>query len=142
MKLCWNCIPWHSYTKNHFCGRAPAPAHTHTFSPMQEFLAKDSMDDLVSILTRAKVVNRMLDFMPQSKRTPEEFQAHYKVGVGSHHMRHHFIMRVLLSVSPRAPRCSRRCTGLRTVSWCPRPVTISTEKLCWQEQLRWQGARG
>ena len=39
------------------------------------------MDDLVSILTRAKVVNRLLDFMPQSRRSPEEFQAHFKVCV-------------------------------------------------------------
>eukprot|EP00983_Pelagomonas_calceolata_P034322 1075592-Pelagomonas_calceolata.AAC.6 len=47
----------------------------------QEFLAKDSIDDLVAILTRAKVVNRLMEFMPQSKRTPEEFQAHFKVCV-------------------------------------------------------------
>jgi len=45
---------------------------------LQEFLAKDSIDDLVAILTRAKVVNRLMEFMPQSKRTPEEFQAHFK----------------------------------------------------------------
>lgn len=44
----------------------------------QEFLAKDSLDDLVSILSKAKVADRMLDFMPPSKRTNQDFGEHFK----------------------------------------------------------------
>mmetsp|Transcript_1455 Transcript_1455/g.3202 ORF Transcript_1455/g.3202 Transcript_1455/m.3202 type:complete len:425 (-) Transcript_1455:625-1899(-) len=44
---------------------------------LQEFLAKDSMDDLVTNLTKGKVVNRLLDFFPPSKRNQEDFVQHF-----------------------------------------------------------------
>eukprot|EP00879_Flechtneria_rotunda_P013313 GHRR01013903.1.p1 GENE.GHRR01013903.1~~GHRR01013903.1.p1 ORF type:complete len:267 (+),score=99.02 GHRR01013903.1:688-1488(+) len=43
----------------------------------QVYLAKENLDDLVSILTKARVVNRLLEFMPPSKRTVEDFSAHF-----------------------------------------------------------------
>ncbi|KAJ9522975.1 hypothetical protein QJQ45_023784, partial [Haematococcus lacustris] len=44
----------------------------------QTFLAKDSMDDLVSILTKAKVANQLLDYMPPQKRSLQDFNEHFK----------------------------------------------------------------
>lgn len=43
----------------------------------QEFLAHDSLDDLVTILARAKVSNRLLDYLPSTNRTAEEFERHF-----------------------------------------------------------------
>ncbi|GAX74543.1 hypothetical protein CEUSTIGMA_g1992.t1 [Chlamydomonas eustigma] len=43
----------------------------------QEFLSKDSMDDLVAILTKAKVVTRLMEFFPPQRRSPEEFDRHF-----------------------------------------------------------------
>lgn len=37
------------------------------------------MDDLVGHLSKGKVANRLLDFMPPSKRTVAEFNDHFKV---------------------------------------------------------------
>lgn len=51
----------------------------------QEFLAKDSMDELVSVLIKAKVADRLLDFMPPQKRTTSEFNEHFKVRGVEHH---------------------------------------------------------
>ena len=45
------------------------------------FLAKDSgsnLDDLVVMLSKARVVDRLLDFMPPSKRSSADFAAHFK----------------------------------------------------------------
>ncbi|PNW82888.1 hypothetical protein CHLRE_06g298350v5 [Chlamydomonas reinhardtii] len=40
----------------------------------QEFLAKDTtLDDLVSILAKANIANRLMDFAPPNKRTPHEY---------------------------------------------------------------------
>ncbi|MEW5300680.1 MAG: hypothetical protein WDW36_003594 [Sanguina aurantia] len=44
----------------------------------QEYLVKDSLDDLVSILTKGKVVNRLLELCPPNRRTTAEFTAHFK----------------------------------------------------------------
>lgn len=49
---------------------------------------KETLDDLVTLLTKARVVNRLLDFMPPSKRSAEDFKAHFRwsgqgVGGGS-----------------------------------------------------------
>ncbi|KXZ51094.1 hypothetical protein GPECTOR_14g77 [Gonium pectorale] len=41
----------------------------------QEFLAKDSLDDLVSILTKAHIANRLADFAPPNKRAPADLHA-------------------------------------------------------------------
>lgn len=44
----------------------------------QEFLAKDSIDDLVSVLSKARVVDRLLEFFPPQSRTPQDFNKHFK----------------------------------------------------------------
>lgn len=46
----------------------------------QEYIAIDGIgvDDLVSVLTRAKVAHRMLEFMPQLQRSYEEFDKHFE----------------------------------------------------------------
>lgn len=41
----------------------------------QEFLVKDSIDDLVGLLTKANVANRLTDFAPPNKRASPEFHA-------------------------------------------------------------------
>ncbi len=43
----------------------------------QVFLSKDSLDDLVTLLTKARVVDRLLEFMPPSKRSSEAFKDHF-----------------------------------------------------------------
>jgi hypothetical protein len=42
------------------------------------FLQKENLDDLVALLTKARVVNKLLDFMPPSKRTMEDFNTHFR----------------------------------------------------------------
>ena len=42
-----------------------------------EFLAKDTIEDLVTILTKAKVVDRLFDFFPPEQRTAEHFNTHF-----------------------------------------------------------------
>ncbi len=44
-------------------------------SPPQEYLSKDSLEDLVSMLSKAHVAHRLLDFAPPTKRTPAELHA-------------------------------------------------------------------
>lgn len=44
----------------------------------QEFLVAGSMDDLVSILRKGKIVNRLMEFFPPNKRTLDEFNAHFQ----------------------------------------------------------------
>jgi hypothetical protein len=44
----------------------------------QEFLSKDSMDDLVSILTKGKVVNRLIELFPSHRRTSDDFEKHFR----------------------------------------------------------------
>jgi hypothetical protein len=44
----------------------------------QELLVKDSMDDLVSLLTKGRVVNRLIEFFPPNKRTLDDFNAHFE----------------------------------------------------------------
>ncbi|KAG2495158.1 hypothetical protein HYH03_006766 [Edaphochlamys debaryana] len=39
----------------------------------QEFLVKDSLEDLVSILSKAGIANRLMDFAPPTKRTSVDF---------------------------------------------------------------------
>jgi len=49
----------------------------------QVYLAKENLEDLVTLLTKARVVNRLLDFMPPSKRSLDDFNAHFKAaGMG------------------------------------------------------------
>lgn len=44
----------------------------------KEFLAKDSVDDLVAILSKGKVATRLVDFFPPAKRSPAAMAAHFK----------------------------------------------------------------
>ena len=37
------------------------------------------MDELVSVLSKAKIANRLLDFFPPPKRTDTDFDAHFEV---------------------------------------------------------------
>lgn len=50
---------------------------------LQEYLVKESMDELVAILFKARVANRLLDFMPPTKRTVADFNEHFKVITGA-----------------------------------------------------------
>eukprot|EP00798_Chlamydomonas_sp_ICE-L_P027438 gene27438-4739_t len=43
---------------------------------MKEFLKTDTLDDLVVVLTKAKVADKLIDFFPPTKRTYEEFTTH------------------------------------------------------------------
>jgi hypothetical protein len=65
------------------CLDADAVTQHLTHSLPQELLAKDNMDDLVSLLTKARVVNRLMEFFPPSKRTLEDFNTHFKVRCSS-----------------------------------------------------------
>jgi hypothetical protein len=47
----------------------------------KDFLSTESIDDLVSLLVKAKLESRLMDFFPPHKRTLEEFEAHFKVCV-------------------------------------------------------------
>mmetsp|Transcript_22873 Transcript_22873/g.58315 ORF Transcript_22873/g.58315 Transcript_22873/m.58315 type:complete len:424 (-) Transcript_22873:283-1554(-) len=45
---------------------------------LQEYLAKESMEELVAILVKGRAANRLLDYMPPTKRTPQDFNDHFK----------------------------------------------------------------
>ncbi|KAF8066304.1 BZW1 [Scenedesmus sp. PABB004] len=54
---------------------------TTTF--FQVYLAKEPLDDLVTLLSKGRVVNRLLEIMPPSKRSMEAFAAHFnEAGLG------------------------------------------------------------
>ena len=42
------------------------------------FLAETNFDDLVALLKRGKVDERLLDLFPPQKQTPEQFAEHFK----------------------------------------------------------------
>eukprot|EP00877_Chromochloris_zofingiensis_P004066 jgi/Chrzof1/13660/Cz08g07040.t1 len=44
----------------------------------QIYLSVAPLEDLVALLTKARVVNRLLEFMPPSKRSVEDFNAHFR----------------------------------------------------------------
>ncbi|EFJ31357.1 hypothetical protein SELMODRAFT_145222 [Selaginella moellendorffii] len=53
---------------------------TETF---KEFLLENSLDDLISLLKRAKMEDRLVELFPMQKRTPEAFAEHFrKEGLG------------------------------------------------------------
>lgn len=53
-------------------------ALTHKSLPcVQTYLAKEPLDDLVALLSKARVVDRLLEFMPPSKRSMEDFSKHF-----------------------------------------------------------------
>lgn len=43
----------------------------------KEYLVDNSLDDLISILKRGKVEDKLLDFFPTAKRSPEGFSEHF-----------------------------------------------------------------
>ena len=45
----------------------------------KDYLATDSMDDLVQLLRKARLDDRLLDFFPPQKRNLHDFDAHFKV---------------------------------------------------------------
>lgn len=45
----------------------------------KDYLATDSMDDLVQLLRKARLDDRLLDFFPPQKRNLQDFDAHFKV---------------------------------------------------------------
>ncbi len=45
----------------------------------KDYLAIDSMDDLVQLLRKARLDDRLLDFFPPQKRNLTDFDAHFKV---------------------------------------------------------------
>ncbi len=44
----------------------------------KDYLATDSMDDLVQLLRKARLDDRLLDFFPPQKRNLTDFDAHFK----------------------------------------------------------------
>lgn len=44
----------------------------------REYLIENSVDDLISLLKRAKVEDNLLDFFPSAKRSPEGFAEHFR----------------------------------------------------------------
>lgn len=46
----------------------------------KEYLVENSLDDLVALLKRAKMEDRLLDFFPMQKRTVECFAEHFRSG--------------------------------------------------------------
>lgn len=44
----------------------------------KEYLVENSLDDLVGLLKRAKMEDRLLDFFPMQKRSIEAFGEHFK----------------------------------------------------------------
>jgi hypothetical protein len=44
----------------------------------QTYLAKENLDDLVTLLSKGRVVDRLLDFMPPGKRSLEDFNKHFR----------------------------------------------------------------
>jgi hypothetical protein len=46
---------------------------------MQDFLATDSMDELVALLKKAKLDERLIELFPPHKRTLADFDAHFQV---------------------------------------------------------------
>ena len=46
---------------------------------LQDFLATESMDDLVSVLRKARLDARLMDMFPPHKRTLADFEEHFKV---------------------------------------------------------------
>lgn len=44
----------------------------------QDYLATDSMDDLVQLLRKARLDDRLLDFFPPQRRNLTDFDAHFK----------------------------------------------------------------
>lgn len=47
----------------------------------KDYLATDSMDDLVQLLRKARLDDRLLDFFPPQKRNLTDFDAHFKASV-------------------------------------------------------------
>jgi len=45
----------------------------------QDYLATESLDDLVSLLRKSRLETRLIDFFPPHKRTLADFDDHYKV---------------------------------------------------------------
>lgn len=43
----------------------------------KEFLVENTLDDLISLLKRGKVEDKLLDFFPSSKRSAEAFSEHF-----------------------------------------------------------------
>jgi hypothetical protein len=46
----------------------------------KQYLVENSLDDLVALLKRAKMEDRLLDFFPMQKRTIEGFGEHFRSG--------------------------------------------------------------
>lgn len=44
-----------------------------------DFLATDNTDDLVALLKKARLDERLLEFFPPQQRTLDQFNAHFKV---------------------------------------------------------------
>jgi hypothetical protein len=49
------------------------------YAPLQEYLKDATVDDLVALLTKAKVAHRLLEFFPPSKRSHADLSATFKV---------------------------------------------------------------
>ena len=47
----------------------------------KDYLATDSMDDLVQLLRKARLDDRLLDFFPPQKRNLTDFDAHFKASL-------------------------------------------------------------
>lgn len=50
----------------------------------QDYLATESLDDLVSLLRKTRLDTRLVDFFPPHKRTLADFDEHFKVDPPQH----------------------------------------------------------
>ena len=48
----------------------------------QDYLATESLDDLVALLRKTRLDTRLMDFFPPHKRTLSEFDEHFEVQSG------------------------------------------------------------
>ena len=46
---------------------------------LQDYLATEGMDELVTTLRKARIDNRLLDLFPPQRRTLADFDSHFKV---------------------------------------------------------------
>ena len=50
----------------------------------QDYLSTDSMEDLVQLLRKARLDDRLLDFFPPQRRNLTDFDAHFKASMLGH----------------------------------------------------------
>lgn len=98
----------------------------------KDYLATDSMDDLVQLLRKARLDDRLLDFFPPQRRNLTDFDAHFKASPADStctcaSMRHlHSVVKLLWS------NCYETNQSCPAGSLLPaKPVSHSPDLLAW-----------